>query len=67
LEVYFFVWFFVVMGSPATRSSGSGSFFFCKNEIRVEIDDGGRKAKVESSWLGKQVAWETLGAFPESM
>ena len=27
--------------------------------IRVEIEDGGRKAKVESCGLGKQVAWET--------
>jgi len=27
--------------------------------IRVEIEDGGRKAKVESGWLGKEVAWET--------
>ena len=27
--------------------------------IRVEIEDGGRKAKVESSWLGKEVVWET--------
>ena len=27
--------------------------------IRVEIEDGGRKAKVENCGLGKQVAWET--------
>ena len=27
--------------------------------IRVEIEDGGRKAKVKRSWLGKEVAWET--------
>ena len=27
--------------------------------IRVAIEDGGRKAKVESGWLGKEVAWET--------
>ena len=27
--------------------------------IRVEIEDGGRKAKVESCGLGNQVAWET--------
>jgi len=31
--------------------------------IRVEIEDGGRKAKVESGWLGKEVAWETRGHF----
>jgi len=30
--------------------------------IRVEIEDGGRKAKVESGWRGKEVAWETSGA-----
>ena len=33
--------------------------------IRGEIEDGGRKAKVESGWLGKEVAWETKGALPE--
>ena len=27
--------------------------------IRVEIEDGRRKAKVESCGLGKQVEWET--------
>ena len=27
--------------------------------IRGEIEDGGRKAKVESGWLGKVVAWKT--------
>ena len=27
--------------------------------IRVEIEDGRRKAKVESFGLGKEVAWET--------
>jgi len=27
--------------------------------INVEIEDRGRKAKVESDWLGKEVAWET--------
>ena len=35
--------------------------------IRVEIEDGGRKAKVKSCGLGKQVAWETYRALPESM
>ena len=39
----------------------------CNILIRVEIEDGRRKTKVESSWLGKEVAWETWGAFPESM
>jgi len=29
-------------------------YFFLGNiSIRVEIEDGGRKAKVESGWLGK--------------
>jgi len=27
--------------------------------IRVGMEDGGRKAKVESGWLGKEVARET--------
>jgi len=27
--------------------------------IRVKIEDGGRKSKVESGWQGKEVAWET--------
>jgi len=27
--------------------------------IRVEIEDGGRKAKVESGWLGKEMARDT--------
>ena len=35
--------------------------------IRVEIEDGRRKAKVESCRLGKKVAWETQRALPESM
>ena len=35
--------------------------------IRVEIDDGRRKAKAESCGLGDQVAWETYRALPESM
>jgi len=51
--------FFVVMGNPATQSSGRGSFFLGNILIRVEIEDGGRKAKVESGWLDKEVAWET--------
>ena len=47
------------MGNPATQSSGKGSFCLGNILIRVEIEGGGRKAKVESSWLGKEVAWET--------
>ena len=54
MEVLFFAYFFLlVMGSPAKRISGSGSFCFGNISIRVEIEDGGRKAKVESSWQGK--------------
>jgi len=37
----------------------------CNILIRVEIENCGKKVKVESSWLGKEVAWETYGAFPE--
>jgi len=35
--------------------------------IRVEIEDGRRKAKVESCGLGDQVAWDTYRALAESM
>jgi len=36
----------------------SGRVFCCLGNIliRVEIEDGGRKAKVESGWLEKEVA-----------
>jgi len=39
------VFFFVVMDKQATRNSGRESFFV-QQLIRVEIEDGGRKAKV---------------------
>jgi len=58
-KYFFIVFFLLVMGSPATRISGSGSFFVCYILFRVEIEDGGRKAKVENGWLWKEVAWET--------
>ena len=34
---------------------------FCVGNIliRVKIEDGGRKSKVESGWQGKEMAWET--------
>ena len=46
------------MGSPQMQISDSDSFFV-NILIRVEIENGGRKAKVESGWQGKEVAWET--------
>ena len=49
----------MVMGNLAMQSRGWGSFFLSNILIRVEIEDGGRKAKVESGWLDKEVAWET--------
>ena len=45
--------FFVVMGNPVTQSSGRGSFFLGNILIRVKIEDGGRKLKVENGWLGQ--------------
>jgi hypothetical protein len=39
------------------QSRGRWSFFLGNILIRVEIEDGGRKAKVENGWLGKEVAW----------
>jgi len=48
---YFFLCISFFVGSPATWISGGGSFFL-NIFIRVEIEDGPRKAKVESSWLG---------------
>ena len=36
-----------------------GCRFAGNMSIRVEIEDGRRKAKVESCGLGDQVAWET--------
>ena len=52
--VFCFVFFLVVvMGSPATRSSGKGSFCLGNILIRVEIEDGGRKAKWRvAGWEG---------------
>ena len=41
----------MVMGSPETRFSDSESFF-CNILIGVEIENGGRKAKVEWCCLG---------------
>jgi len=41
------------------RSSGRGYFCLGNTLIRVEIENGGRKAKVENGWRGKEVAWET--------
>ena len=39
------------MGSPETQISDSESFF-CNILIRVEIENGGRKAKVECCCVG---------------
>jgi len=39
------------MGSPEMRISDSNSFF-CDILIRVEIENGRRKAKVECCYLG---------------
>jgi len=49
--------FCVVRGNPGMQSRGRWSFFLGNILIRVEIEDGGRKAKVENGWLGKEVAW----------
>ena len=49
---FFCIFFLLVRGSPAKRISGGGSFCFGNISIRVEIEDGRRKAKVKSSWLG---------------
>jgi len=47
------------MGNLAIQSRGRWSFFLVNILIRVEIEDGGRKAEVESGWQGKEVVWET--------
>jgi len=47
----------MVMDSPQARISDSDSFF-CNILIRVEIENGGRKAKVECCCLGYEVARE---------
>ena len=62
--LFFLYIYFVVMGNAAMQNRGRWSllllFLFLGNIlIRVEIEDGGRKAKVGSGWLGKEVAWET--------
>ena len=55
-----FLFFVVVRGNPGMQSRGRWSFFFLGNMfIRVEIKDGGRKAKVESGLRGKEMAWYT--------
>ena len=56
LEVNFF-FRQMVMDSPQARISDSDSFF-CNILIRVEIENGGRKAKVECCCLGYEVARE---------
>ena len=47
----------MVMGNAETRISDSESFIY-NISIRVEIENGGRKAKVECCCLGQEVARE---------
>ena len=48
-------------GAGLSETPGFSLILSCLDNIliNVEIEDRGRKAKVESDWLGKEVAWET--------
>jgi len=49
------------MPSRPTAAIEAGARGLAEHDIliRVKIEHGGRKAKVESSWLGKEVARKT--------
>ena len=62
VKMRFFGLFFVVFcgnGQSGNAAQGQVVILLGNILIRDEIEDGGRKAKVESCGLGKEVAWET--------